>query len=158
MVDSNEPVLAEAARPESGNTQNREYRLDGRQRLWALAAGSVLLGLLLLARLLSPDPDGMGTHQQLGLPPCTFVGIFGMRCPTCGMTTSWAHFTRLQFGSSWKANPGGLCLAVIALYAGIYAMVAAVRARYRAPMTAKWGLAITLAITGLTLFDWVSRI
>ena len=32
----------------------------------------------------------MGTHQQLGLPPCNFVTLTGYPCPACGMTTSFA--------------------------------------------------------------------
>lgn len=166
MVEPNEPILAEPVEPERVTQLAAESvvpsyesrRLDFKQRMWALATGSVLLGLLLLARYLNPSPEGMGTHQQLGLPPCTFVGMFGVRCPTCGMTTSWAHFTRLQFASSWQANPGGLCLAIVALFAGVHAIIAAIRARYRSPLNAKWTVAITLAITALTLFDWASRL
>lgn len=37
------------------------------------------------------DADGHGTHQQLGLPPCGWVIAFDAPCPTCGMTTSFAH-------------------------------------------------------------------
>ena len=154
-----EPVFTESARPISqANPLFRDRPLDFKQRMWALATGIVLFGLLLLARFLSPNPDGIGTHQQLGLPPCTFVGMFGVRCPTCGMTTSWAHFTRLQFASSWQANPGGLCLAIVALCAGTHAITSAVRGRYRSPLNAKWSVALTLAITALTLFDWASRL
>jgi len=166
MVEPNEPILAEPAQgdtapqlpDESAIPLNAERQLDFKQRMWALAAGSVLLGLLLLARCLDPSPFGMGTHRQLGLPPCTFEGMFGVRCPTCGMTTSWAHFTRLQFVSSWQANPGGLCLAIVALCAGIHSIRAAIRARYRSPLNTNWSLAITLAITALTLIDWASRL
>ena len=78
---------------------------------------SVLLGvgpLLLLgvAMSLRPSEAGLGTHQQLGLPPCSMRVMFGIRCPACGMTTSWAHFTRGHWWQSVKANPGGFLLAV----------------------------------------------
>jgi hypothetical protein len=46
---------------------------------------TVLLGGL---SLLAPSPDHVGTHQQLGFPPCSFRAIFGLPCPGCGGTTS----------------------------------------------------------------------
>ena len=55
-----------------------------------LMIGWGLLGLLAVARWLEPAASGMGTHQQLGLPACTTVTLFNVRCPSCGMTTSWA--------------------------------------------------------------------
>lgn len=72
-----------------------------------------VLAPLAVARYLSPSPDGIGTHQQLGLPPCSARLMFGVRCPACGMTTSWAHFTRGRFAESFSANPGGFGLAVL---------------------------------------------
>src|SRR5947209_2100708 len=61
-------------------------RLPLVQRLALVTAGTVLIGLLATAACLTPSPRGMGTHQQLGLPPCTVVQWFGVRCPSCGMT------------------------------------------------------------------------
>ena len=43
-----------------------------------------------LARSIEPDQRGYGTHEQVGLPPCTFIRVFNVRCPTCGMMTSFA--------------------------------------------------------------------
>ncbi len=43
----------------------------------------VVLGV---ARWLEPDAKGYGTHQQLGLPPCSSILLFGSKCPACGMT------------------------------------------------------------------------
>jgi hypothetical protein len=75
----------------------------------------VVLALLATARTLHPSPLGYGTHQQIGLPPCTSVAILGLRCPACGMTTSWSYATRGQWVNAWNANAGGLTLVVIAL-------------------------------------------
>lgn len=97
---------------------------------WRLALlGSGLLGLLALAASLDPDPKGWGTHQQLGLPPCTSQLIFGIPCPACGMTTSWSWFGRGNLVRSWHANPGGTWLAMTALVTGIVSLGLALRGR-----------------------------
>ncbi len=62
---------------------------------------------------LNPDPRGYGTHQQLGLPPCTFRLLFGRPCPGCGMTTSFSHFVRGQFVEAARANLAGTLLAAV---------------------------------------------
>jgi hypothetical protein len=88
-------------------------QLDGPMRwyLFLLAAG--LVGLLGVARWLEPDPRGYGTHTQLGLGPCSFAVLTGRPCPTCGMTTALAWFTRGNLGQSWRANPAGCLIALL---------------------------------------------
>ena len=80
-----------------------------------LVAIATVLALFSLARALRPSPLGYGTHQQLGLPPCSSVALFGIRCPACGMTTAWSYALRGQWIDAWHANAGGLVLVVIAL-------------------------------------------
>ncbi|MFN3188964.1 MAG: DUF2752 domain-containing protein [Aureliella sp.] len=75
----------------------------------------VLTGTLLTARVLRPSPNGLGTHQQLGLPPCTSIVLWDLPCPACGMTTSWAHMVRGQVLEAFYANAGGALLSIIAL-------------------------------------------
>ena len=62
---------------------------------------------------LNPDPRGYGTHQQLGLPPCTFRLLFSRPCPGCGMTTSFSYFVRCQFIDAARANLAGTLLAAV---------------------------------------------
>ena len=57
----------------------------------------------------------MGTHQQLGLPPCSSIALFGVRCPACGMTTSWALAANLELLPSIRTNIAGFLLFTIAL-------------------------------------------
>ena len=81
---------------------------------WLLLAWSLfLLGGFALAGMLEPDPRGFGTHQRLGLPPCTFRALCGIPCPSCGMTTSFAHLTRGHFAKAIEANVGGTLLALV---------------------------------------------
>lgn len=71
------------------------------------------LGLLGLAASLKPALDGVGTHQQLGLPPCGWMIASGKPCPTCGMTTAFAHAARGDLAASFITQPFGSVLAVI---------------------------------------------
>lgn len=82
--------------------------------LWAGSAVPVAV-LLAIAWSLTPATEGFGTHQQLGLPPCTSIVLWSMRCPGCGMTTSWAWTMRGEFLAAIEANAGGTMLALIAL-------------------------------------------
>lgn len=60
-----------------------------RRRLVPHAAAFLALTVLLIGmRLLTPSHDYVGTHQQLGFPPCSFRAVFGLPCPGCGGTTS----------------------------------------------------------------------
>lgn len=71
----------------------------------------VLSGITLtLARILRPSPSGFGTHEQLGLPPCLFFKLTGAPCPTCGLTTSFAHSARLNFFEALLVQPFGVLL------------------------------------------------
>ena len=69
--------------------------------------------LLVVAAWLSPSEEGHGTHTQLGLPPCGWVVGMGMPCPSCGMTTSFAHAADGDFIGSFRAQPAGAFLAII---------------------------------------------
>lgn len=72
---------------------------------------TVLAGITLtLARILRPSPNGFGTHEQLGLPPCVFLKLTGIPCPTCGVTTSFAHSARLNFSQALLVQPFGVLL------------------------------------------------
>lgn len=77
--------------------------------LWSF----LLLSGFYLASTLRPDPRGFGTHQALGLPPCSIQMMFDIRCPSCGMTTSFAHFVRGEFLDSVRTNAGGFLLALV---------------------------------------------
>jgi hypothetical protein len=128
------------------------------QRVLLLVAGSGLLSMLIVAACLSPDPNGMGTHQQLGLPPCSMVQWFQLRCPACGMTTSWSLMMHGQPGIAFAANSGGALLALGALVSAPWMLVTAVAGRYLlAPPSQEWLVAITLSIAGVTLVDWIVR-
>jgi hypothetical protein len=77
----------------------------------------LLLGVLVMVGVglyLTPDPAGHGTHQQLGLPPCTIYYLTGRPCPSCGLTTSVSAILHGQFGLAWRANPTGFLIVAAA--------------------------------------------
>ena len=127
---------------------------------WLLALlGIGLSTLLVTAFLLQPNTQGYGTHQQLGLPPCTFVVLYGRRCPACGMTTSWSHLVRGQLPSSLKANVGGTLLGGIALLVAPWGLVCAARGRWwlvRPDDALIIGLIVLVSVA--TLSDWAMRL
>jgi hypothetical protein len=83
-------------------------RLRG-QLVWFLVW---VMATVLGAWVLRPDPSGHGTHQQLGLPPCGSVVLFGRPCPGCGLTTSWTALLQGDWAKAWRSNLLGPVLYV----------------------------------------------
>jgi hypothetical protein len=75
----------------------------------ALGSGA----LLAVAWGLRPASAGFGTHEALGLPPCSWPSRFGLPCPSCGMTTSFAHAAKGNLLASFAAQPMGCILAIL---------------------------------------------
>jgi hypothetical protein len=134
-------------------------RLDWRLRILLVALGAMPLGLLVTAACLPPSPKGLGTHQQLGLPQCSMRAIAGIRCPSCGMTTSWSHMGRGHLLQSFACNSGGALLALATLIGGPWALVSGLRGRWLGGVPNEWWFAgISLAIMAVTLTDWGIRL
>jgi hypothetical protein len=68
---------------------------------------TIVLGL---SAWLTPSPDGVGTHKQLGLSGCTMLTLTGWPCPMCGMTTTFAHLAHLHLWDAARTQPFGLVL------------------------------------------------
>lgn len=129
-------------------------------RLTLSLVGAGLIILLITAALLTPDPEGYGTHQQLDLPPCSFLVMSGgTPCPSCGMTTSWSHLVRLQVWKSIKANAGGTMLALVAVVLGPWLLISGLIGNwYRNPPNEKMVIVTAVAIIVVTLVSWLVRI
>jgi len=125
-----------------------------------LALLGIGLGLLLMiAIVLRPASQGYGTHQQLGLPPCTFVVLYGRRCPACGMTTAWSHLVRGQVPSALRANVGGTLLGVAAFVLAPWGLVCAIRGRWWIIRPTDMGIVILVVLLSVvTLTDWAARL
>jgi hypothetical protein len=69
--------------------------------------------VLAIARHLVPAASGVGTHVQLGLPPCGFLTATGLPCPSCGLTTAFAHMVRLNLLDAAHVHPVGVALFMV---------------------------------------------
>jgi hypothetical protein len=119
------------------------------------AAGLGLLGLLAIAAVLRPSPLGHGTHEQLGLPPCTFLTLFHRPCPTCGMTTAWAYLMRGEWLDACRVNAGGALLGVLAMVAAPWLLGSAIRGNWLIAAPSEQAAAAVCAIVLLvTTFGW----
>jgi len=145
--------------PLANTDETGRTRFSRRRRLRLAAAGIGLLGLLAIAAMLEPSPLGHGTHQQLGLPPCTFWVLFGRPCPTCGMTTAWAHLVRGEWVDAGRANLGGTLLGLLAMVAAPWLLGSAVRGHWLglspSGTAAAW---VSITILLVTLIDWAFRL
>jgi hypothetical protein len=95
-------------------------------RLVGAAIAVVTGAVLTLASILTPSSAGLGTHEQLSLPACGWVAIAELPCPTCGMTTAFAHAADGRLLESFLTQPLGCALAVasaMALLLGVYVAV-----------------------------------
>ena len=136
-----------------------EATLSLSKRLIFGVLGGGVLALLVTAWMLRPDPSGMGTHQQLGLPACTIAVLFDKPCPSCGMTTSWSYLTQGKVLSALKANAGGAMLGVIAACFAPWALIASIRGRFPWGVPSdEWLLGGTLFLIGVILVNWGVRL
>ena len=97
----------------------------GERALAGLIAGSCL-AVLSVAAFLNPDAAGHGTHEQLGMPACAWAIRFGAPCPTCGMTTSFAHAAEANWFEAIVTQPAGAALAAgaaVAFWAASHVLV-----------------------------------
>jgi len=140
-------------------TASRGFPL-GRHGAWLLGLWSLfLLFGFVVAYHLQPDPRGYGTHQRLGLPPCTFRTVFDIPCPSCGMTTSISNFVHGRFLDSARANVGGLLLAMICLVQIPWCWLSIYSGRMwriaRPEVAALWLLSVLFAVCAV---QWIARL
>ena len=110
---SDPSLAADLARPLVDSDEEKRRRSA---RIGWFVLGILPTIVIALAATLTPDPSGHGTHTQLGLPPGGFLVLTGYPCPGCGLTTSFAHMTRLQFIGATHANPFGVILFLVSFF------------------------------------------
>ncbi|MGH7127701.1 MAG: DUF2752 domain-containing protein, partial [Planctomycetaceae bacterium] len=102
---------------------------------------------------------GYGTHQQLGLPECTFRTMFGIGCPSCGMTTSFSNFVRGRFLQAARANVAGLFLATLCAVQVPWCWISVCKGRLwkieRPDVAVLW---LLVSIILITSGQWIARL
>jgi len=146
--------------PRLEDSQPALRTLSGPSRLKLALVAAALWGPLIVASRLGPDPRSFGTHEQLGLPPCTFATLFHMRCPTCGMTTAWAHAAHGQLQAALATHVTGTALAGASFLAGTWLFAVVALGRPWAPRLMRLTLAAYVAIgfSAALLIEWAVRI
>jgi hypothetical protein len=128
MIDppplATEPVPIEAP---PGRWWHRSAGPLERIALIAMALGGALL--LYLSWRMEPDPRGFGTHEQLGLAPCSFRTYAGIPCLSCGMTTAFSLMMRLRWIDAIVVQPAGAMIFVSILAFIPLALWASIRGR-----------------------------
>ena len=92
-------------------------------RVIAVLVALACLAVLVVAARLTPSPTGVGTHMPLTSKPCDLLARTGMPCPSCGMTTSFAWFTKGNLLASFYVQPMGALLALLSsacVWGGFY--------------------------------------
>lgn len=132
---------------------------SSRDRAQYIALSCVSGIVLTIARVITPSPNGIGTHRQLGLPPCFFHQFTGIPCPTCGMTTSFAHTVRLRFYEAFVTQPFGMLACVLmALFIPLSLVLMRRRVPWMKLLTARGSNAVMYVLIALFLAAWAYKI
>lgn len=128
-------------------------------RIALAALGMLLTAGFGLAASLEPDPRGYGTHERFGLPPCSVRLWWGLPCPSCGSTTSFAHFVRGDWRRAIESNAGAFGLAVTALLAIPWSLTSACRGRlWLVRHSEQLALILVALFCGVSLVDWAIKV
>jgi hypothetical protein len=121
----------------------------------ALLAMSVLT--VALAFVVTPAPLGVGTHEQLGFPPCLFHLFTGLPCPFCGMTTAFAHMARGQVLDALRCQPLGPFLFLAMFPLATVSTRALIAGRWQLPAVLTSSRAVRAFIIAV-VFAWAINI
>ena len=129
------------------------------RRLVAAGVALAALAPLVIASLLEPSSDGLGTHRQLGLPACSWVAGLGLPCPSCGMTTAFSFAARGELGTAFATQPAGAVLAMLtAIVAVVAAWTAATGSRIGELLWSAMDRRAWWSLLGVVALAWIYKI
>jgi hypothetical protein len=91
------------------------------ERILLVVIPAAILALALWIGSVAPDPRGHGTHERLGMLPCSWPAGLGMPCPTCGVTTAACLFFRGAPVAAFLTQPFGAALAALSVLTALAA-------------------------------------
>ena len=139
------------------------FQAEAERPMAARAVAAAVLGgcavLFAVAAWLDPTPVGTNNLEHFGLPPCGMMMRWGLPCPTCGMTTAFAHAARGQLASAFHAQPAGLTIAIAIAVAAIAAGGTLVTGRtYRVNWYRVSPTGVGISVLGVLLAGWAYKI
>ncbi len=126
-------------------------------RIEAATVVVICTGVLAAAWLLTPSPDGVGTHEQVLLLPCGFRWLTGLPCPLCGMTTALAQMARGDLLAALRAHVLGPAVYVGVWLLGLRGVVGLARGTPALPRRLQ-GAAAARALLAIVLLGWMANI
>lgn len=129
------------------------------ERVAQLVVLAVCWGLLIVAWRLEPSPEGLGTHEQLGLPPCGFYRMTGRPCPGCGLTTAFALMAHGRVLKGAIVQPFGAVMFVLTAAAAVAVSVTLLLGRSWNLILLRINAPVWLyALVFLALAAWIYKI
>ncbi len=130
-------------------------------RLVAAVLFLATAGVLLVAWVLLPDPNGngVGTHTALGLPKCGLLENTGIPCVTCGMTTAFSYAAHGDLLASFVTQPAGAILAVLTAMTSVVSGYALASGMLLTPITKLlWRPRVVIVAASVLILAWVYKI
>ncbi len=154
-ADRNAERGGAAAESMANKKSSRRIRLFG-AGLMLLTAPVLGIGLWL-----RPRSAGLGTHTELGFPPCPFYRRYDIPCPTCGYTTAVSHVAHGQWIAAIVTQPAGATIGFLVLSAFILGTVGLLSGRWYGPSLfwLGWRLErIIIVATAIFIGAWVYKV
>ncbi len=138
----------EGVRRRAGASASRNERDPSRMK----ALGALVLGAVFAVSFVFP-PSGFG------LSTCAFRNAFGIPCPGCGMTRSFAALSQGQVALAFRMHwVGPFMYAGLALYMVKWAIEALLRRRVLARAEDRLRLPVLWSLLAAMLVTWVIRL
>jgi len=143
------------ASPESDRASGDPITFWVRAALLGIALG--IIAVFITAWRIDPykgvgAAERMGTHQQLGLWPCTFLDVTGVPCPGCGLTTSFAYSVRADVANAARANWVGFLMVIACAITVPWALASAYHGRALWVPSLEWLVSTGTLVMFILLF------
>lgn len=121
-----------------------------------------IAGVFAIALWLDPYQDGRvwleETHRQLGMRPCTVKAQFGIPCPSCGMTSSFALLAHGDVLNALRANFAGVLLAIFLAIFAVWGILCSLRGKVvgiRDPFVAIFRFSVIFFCLMMARWAWI---
>ena len=129
------------------------------ERIFLGVISLLCLVLISIGLILKLDPSGLGTHTQLGLPPCEFLLSTGKPCITCGATTAFVLCAHGRIFEGFKTHPFGAFVFFACIFIAFSCIKALVTGNSLLLKVAilPWG-SIIIFIIAFALLSWIYKL